>query len=80
MPFQRLCSQTIIEIAKDMADSIEYELTHFESRTVWKCAVNGHYRHRKEAPGSQPAICCGRPAKLVDRYEQPIDVEVWDEV
>jgi len=31
-------------------------------------------------PGSQPAICCGQPAILIDCYEQPIDVEVWDEV
>ena len=63
-----------------MADSIEYELANFESRTVWKCAVNGHYRHRKEIPGAEPALCCGQPAKLIDRYEQPVEVEVWDEV
>ena len=59
-----------------MMDSIEYELVNWEKREVWKCSVCGRYRHRKTVKGIRPAICCGQPAKLIDRYEQPIQVTV----
>jgi hypothetical protein len=60
-------------------DWIEDELTTSEKRTVWKCRVNGHYRHRKEASGAPAAICCGQPAVLIDTYEHPLDRTVSDQ-
>lgn len=64
-----------------MPDSIEYELTDWQPRTLWKC--NGEckrFRHRAELPGALPAICCGQPARLVDSYDQPIPVVVDEEL
>jgi hypothetical protein len=53
-------------------DFIEYELVNWEAREVWKCQGQcGKYRHRREVKGTLTAICCGVPAKLVDRYKQP---------
>lgn len=55
-----------------MVDSIEYELVNWEPREVWKCQGEcKKYRHRRALPGILPAVCCGVPAKLVDRYQQP---------
>jgi predicted metal-binding protein len=59
-----------------VADSIEYELVNWEAREVWKCQNCGHYRHRPVRPGQLPAICCGQPAKFIDRYEQPFPVRI----
>jgi predicted metal-binding protein len=56
-----------------MSDSIEYEIVKFESREVWKCAGQcGRFRHRRSVSGILPAVCCQAPARLIDRYEQPI--------
>ncbi len=64
-----------------MADSIEYELVNREPREIWKCTgACARYRHRKFQKGLLPAICCGQPAKLIDRYEQPIPVVISEEV
>jgi predicted metal-binding protein len=53
-------------------DSIEYEIVNWEKREVWKCQGEcKKYRHRRALPGILSAVCCGVPAKLIDRYEQP---------
>ena len=57
-------------------DSIEYELVNWEAREVWKCSSCGRYRHRKTVAGILAAQCCGQPAQLVDRYEQPVEITV----
>ena len=55
-----------------MQDSIEYEIVNWEPREVWKCQGQcGKFRHRRAVKGILPAVCCGVPAKLMDRYEQP---------
>lgn len=55
-----------------MADSIEYEIVDWEDREVWRCQGScGRYRHRKSTKGILPAVCCGIPAKRIDRYQQP---------
>ena len=55
-----------------MVDSIEYELVNWEKREVWKCQGDcKKFRHRRVLKGILPAVCCGVPAKLIDRYEQP---------
>ena len=59
-----------------MIDSIEYELTNWQAREVWKCAACKRYRHRPTVAGILPAVCCGQPAKLVTRYEQPVPFTV----
>lgn len=60
-----------------MMDSIEYEMVNWEPREVWKCQGEcGRYRHRKSIKGILPAVCCGVPAKWIDRYEQPIPITV----
>ena len=60
-----------------MNDSIEYELMNWEPREVWKCQGGcGKYRHRNAVKGILPAVCCGVPAKLIDRYRQPTSFEV----
>jgi predicted metal-binding protein len=60
-----------------MKDSIEYELVEWEPREVWKCTGQcGRFRHRKTVKGILPAVCCGQPARLVDRYEQPALVTI----
>ena len=60
-----------------MNDSIEYELMNWEPREVWKCQGGcGKYRHRSAVKGILPAVCCGVPAKLIDRYRQPTSLEV----
>jgi hypothetical protein len=63
-----------------MNDSIEYELTNWEPREVWRCqGACGKYRHRRAIKGILPAVCCGVPAKPIDRYQQPT-VQQVDEV
>jgi len=57
-------------------DHIEYELTQFESREIWHCSVCGRYRHRCRVVGQLDALCCEQRAKLIDRYEQPVDATV----
>ena len=53
-------------------DSIEYEIVNWEKREVWKCQGGcQRFRHRPTVKGLMPAICCGHPAKLIDRYSQP---------
>jgi hypothetical protein len=62
-----------------MKDSIEYEIVEWEPREVWKCSGQcGRFRHRKTVKGILPAQCCGQPAKLIDRYQQPFEVTVSD--
>ena len=63
-----------------MNDYIEYELMSFESREVWHCTLCKRFRHRAIRPGIRPAICCGQPARLFDRYEQPSRVNITDAV
>jgi predicted metal-binding protein len=59
------------------ADSIEYEIVNWEKREVWKCQAScKRYRHRRAMKDLLPAICCGQPAKLMDRYEQPTPLMV----
>jgi hypothetical protein len=57
-------------------DSIEYQILNRQPREVWHCSVCKRYRHRDAVKGLLPAICCGQPAKLIDRYSQPIPVTV----
>ena len=58
-------------------DSIEYEILNWEPREVWRCqGACGKYRHRRRIKGILPAVCCGVPAKLIDRYQQPTSFEV----
>lgn len=60
-----------------MLDFIEYELVNWEPREVWRCqGACGKYRHRATVKGILPAVCCGVPAKLIDRYQQPTSFEV----
>ena len=60
-----------------MNDSIEYELVNWEPREVWKCqGACQKFRHRRAVKGILPAVCCGVPAKLIDRYRQPTSLEV----
>lgn len=59
-----------------MNDSIEYEIVNWERREVWHCSICNKYRHRRALKGLLPAICCGQPAKLIDRYSQPSPVIV----
>lgn len=60
-----------------MVDSIEYEIVNWEPREVWKCqGTCGKYRHRRAVKGILPAVCCGVPAKLIDRYQQPVPFTV----
>lgn len=60
-------------------DFIEYELVDWVRREVWKCQGNcKRYRHRDFRKGLLPAICCGVPAKLIDRYSQPVRIEVTE--
>ena len=60
-----------------MVDSIEYELVNWSPREVWKCqGACKKYRHRNAVKGILPAVCCGVPAKLIDRYSQPTSFEV----
>jgi hypothetical protein len=62
-----------------MNDSIEYELVNWQPREVWKCQGGcGKYRHRNVVKGILPAVCCGVPAKLIDRYSQPVAFTVSD--
>lgn len=61
-------------------DSIEYELVDWEAREVWHCSVCHRYRHRAVLPGQLPAICCGQPARLWDRYQQPIPITVSEPI
>jgi hypothetical protein len=63
-----------------MADSIEFVLTDWEAREVWHCQACGRYRHRPVIEGALPAICCSQPARLIDKYELPIDVTVRHQV
>ena len=61
----------------DFTDSIEYEILNWEPREVWQCQGEcKKYRHRRTLKGILPAVCCGVPAKLIDRYEQPIPFTV----
>ena len=59
-----------------MADSIEYTLMNEEPREVYYCAACGRYRHRAVRPGQLPALCCGQPARLWDKYSQPVEVTI----
>ncbi len=60
-----------------MADSIEYELVNWEPREVWRCqGACRKFRHRRALPGIRPAVCCGVPAKLFDRYQMPVPFTV----
>jgi hypothetical protein len=55
-----------------MMDSIEYEILNWEPREVWKCqGACGKFRHRRALKGILPAVCCGVPARLWDRYQMP---------
>jgi hypothetical protein len=64
-----------------IADSISYTLMREEPREVWKCTgACGRFRHRTVRPGILPAICCGQPARLWDRYSQPIEIEIEERV
>jgi hypothetical protein len=60
-----------------MVDSIEYEILNWQPREVWKCqGACAKYRHRRVVKGILPAVCCGVPAKLIDRYQQPTAFQV----
>jgi hypothetical protein len=60
-------------------DSIAYALMKEEPRKVWNCLGQcGRFRHRQALPDLLPAVCCGKPARLFDRYSQPIVVEIED--
>lgn len=61
-------------------DSIEYTLTNWEAREVWHCAACRRYRHRATRPGILPAVCCGQPAQLIDRYQQPVEIVIEEQV
>lgn len=63
-----------------MPDSIEYELINYEPREVYYCGVCERFRHRTVRPGILPAICCGQPARLFDRYEQPVRVNIIEPI
>lgn len=64
-----------------MTDSIEYTLTNWEPREVWRCTgACKRFRHRPARPGILPAICCGQPAQLWDRYQQPVEVVIEEQV
>lgn len=63
-----------------MVDSIEYEIVNWKRREVWHCSVCKRYRHRDAAKELLPAICCGRPAKLIDIYEQPSPLVISEPV
>jgi hypothetical protein len=64
-----------------MTDSICYELVNETPREVWKClGACQRFRHRTVRPGILPAICCGVPARLWDRYSQPVVIAVEEEV
>jgi hypothetical protein len=63
-----------------MMDSIAYELVNFEPREVYHCGICKRYRHRTVHPGILPAICCGQPAVLFDRYEQPVRVNIVEPI
>jgi len=62
-------------------DSIAYELVKEEPREVWKClGACGRFCHRWASPGLLPAVCCGKPARLFDRYSQPIAIEIEERI
>jgi hypothetical protein len=64
-----------------MTDSIGYELITEIQREVWKCqGACGKFRHRTVRPGILPAICCGVPARLWDRYLYPEIVNIEEPV
>jgi len=64
-----------------MNDSIEYEILNWESREVWRCQGScKKYRHRSTVKGILPAVCCGVPAKLIDRYRQPVAFTVSEQL
>jgi hypothetical protein len=63
-----------------LTDSIEYTLRNEEPREVYYCATCERFRHRTVRTGLLPAICCGEPARLWDRYSQPIEVIVNEPV
>jgi hypothetical protein len=65
---------------KRMTDSIEYELMNFEPREVYHCAICKRFRHRTVRPGIMPAICCGQPARLFDKYKQPVRVNICEPI
>lgn len=54
-------------------DTIQYKLRTWQPKEVWHCLTCDSYRHRPTIEGILPAICCGEPAKLIDRYYQPKD-------
>src|SRR4051812_30598245 len=69
------------ELVWGMADLISYELMNEEPREVWQCQGEcGRYRHRRALPGILSAICCTLPARLLDRYSQPIPVTIEQEI
>jgi hypothetical protein len=64
-----------------MMDSIEYTLTSWEPREVLRCTGTcKRFRHRTARPGLLPAICCGKTARLWDRYEQPVEVDISESI
>jgi len=64
-----------------VTDSICYELVNETPREVWKClGACQRFRHRTVRPGILPAICCGVPARLWDRYSQPEVVNISEPI
>ena len=71
-----------------MTAVLEYTLVRETPRTVWRCDGCKRYRHRDEELSSSvdgmkhllPAICCGKPARLVDRYSQPQEIVVEETI
>lgn len=59
-------------------DSIEYELMNEVPREVYHCGICKRFRHRTVRAGILPAICCGQPARLFDRYSQPEMVNICE--
>ena len=63
-----------------MTAVLEYTLVRETPRTVWRCDGCKRYRHRDEVADLLPAICCGKPARLVDRYSQPQEIVVEETI
>jgi len=62
---------------KFSVDSIAYELVKEEPRELWNCLGRcGRFRHYRSLPDLAPAICCGKPARLFDRYRQSMVIEI----
>jgi hypothetical protein len=52
-------------------DTVGYELLNYAPHELYHCSTCRCYRHRRVVKGQRPAICCGKPAKLLDKYSQP---------